>query len=74
MLMVAFLPMWILGALLVLALIAVMATRSSGSSDVDHDAPRDRNVGTAAELRRGEESSPVAGESMNHYDTPANIS
>jgi hypothetical protein len=59
--MIAFLPMWILGVPVVLALIDLVATRSAGRDDVEHEAPRGRYAGTPGELRRGEEPSPVIG-------------
>jgi hypothetical protein len=72
--MIAFLPMWILGAPLVLALIDLMATRSGGHDDADYGTPTGRYVGTRTELRRGEESSPVVGQPTNRFDVPANVS
>jgi hypothetical protein len=72
--MIAFLPLWILGVPLVLALIDLMATRSGARDDVEYEtSPAGRYTGVrgevrrsdelrrSEELRRGEESSPVVG-------------
>jgi hypothetical protein len=72
--MIAFLPMLILGVPLVLALVDLMATRSASHDDVDHEPPKARYLGTRAELRRGDESSPVVGQRMSRFDVPANVS
>jgi len=74
--MIAFLPMLILGVPLVLALIDLMAMRSSRSDDGDGDyeSPKGRYAGTHAELRRGEDSSPVVGQPAHRFDVPANVS
>jgi len=72
--MIAFLPMWILGVPVVLALIDLMVTRSVKNDDTERETPRGRYVGTQAELRRGEESSPVIGHPTTRYDAPANVS
>jgi hypothetical protein len=72
--MIAFLPMWILGVPVVLALIDLMATRSAKNDDTERETPRGRYLGTHAELRRGEESSPVVGQRITRYDAPANVS
>jgi hypothetical protein len=77
--MIAFLPMWILGVPVVLALIDLMATRSS-MGGADHDSTHGRYVGThrevrrSDELRRGEESSPVVGQPATRNEVPVNIS
>lgn len=70
--MIAFLPLWILGVPLVLALIDLMATRS-GAHDVDHDDPAPRHTGVHREFRRGGESAPIATRAVRH-DAPANVS
>lgn len=75
--MIAFLPVWILGVPLVLALIDLMATRS-GARDVryeqaHHDPSPLVRRGPRSELRRGEESSPVAVQ-VRRENSPANMS
>lgn len=56
--MIAFLPVVILGAPLLLALIDLMVTRSSASDlDYDQGVPAGRYTGVRNELRRGDESS-----------------
>lgn len=78
--MIAFLPMWILGVPVVLALIDLIATRSAGSDDVEYETPRGRYAGTPGALRRGEASSPVIGQPpviglrTSRSDTPVNVS
>ncbi|MCU0759767.1 MAG: hypothetical protein MUF07_11320 [Steroidobacteraceae bacterium] len=71
--MIAFLPVWILGVPLVLALVDLMATRS-GARDVEYDTvPTARHTGLRGELRRGEESSAVTGQGYRE-NSPANVS
>jgi hypothetical protein len=74
--MIAFLPVWILGVPLVLALIDLMATRS-GARDVHYESHHDTvpaaRHGLRGELRRGDESSPVAGQAYRE-NSPANVS
>ncbi len=71
--MIAFLPVWILGVPLVLALVDWMATRSGQDDDVYDAAPKGRYVGEHADLRRGEASAPVVRRPV-HRDVPANVS
>lgn len=68
--MIAFLPLWILGVPLVLALVDLVATRS-GAHDVDYDSSASgRYTGVRSELRRGDEV-PVMTSGAAHREHPA---
>lgn len=72
--MIAFLPLWILGVPLVLALIDLMATRS-GAHDVDYDYDSaGRYTGVRSELRRADDDVPVFAGSVRREHAPVNVS
>lgn len=69
--MIAFLPLWILGVPLVLALVDLVATRSS-AHDVDYDSGgTGRYSGVRSELRRGDETLAQAPAATVHREHPA---
>jgi len=72
--MIAFLPLWILGVPLVLALIDLVATRS-GAHDVDYDSDTaGRYTGVRGELRRADDEVPVVLGTARREHAPVNVS